>query len=106
MELSPNQRYVAVIFSSRRTGHGAADYDAAAVEMEALAERQPGFLGIESARNADGTGITVSYWATVAHAQAWKGVAEHRAVQQRGRDEWYESYRVRIAEVTRDYSHP
>lgn len=88
------------------TPDDAAEYDATAEAMETLAAMQPGYLGIESARGADGFGITVSYWATAADAQAWKRVAEHQVAQRRGRDEWYASYRVRVADVTRDYSYP
>lgn len=97
----PEPPYVAVIFSSRRTpgDHG---YGAAAVAMEALAAHQPGFLGIESARDDD-LGITVSYWRTSADAAAWKQVAEHLVAQQAGRERWYEAYRVRVASVERAY---
>lgn len=99
--------YVAVIFSSQRVA-GASDdgYDAAAVEMERLASEQPGYLGIESARDAGGFGITVSYWATEADAAAWKRVADHLAAQQAGRDRWYERYTVRVATVDRHYAWP
>ena len=50
---------VAVIFASRRNGADRAGYDAAAVAMDALAARQPGYRGVESVRDADGAGITV-----------------------------------------------
>ena len=30
--------------------------------MEELAKQQPGFLGVESARDHSGLGITISYW--------------------------------------------
>ena len=99
---TPQPPYTAVIFSSVRTDDDAAGYAATADEMERLAALQPGYLGIESARE-DGLGITVSYWATAADARAWKSVAEHRIAQQRGRDAWYRSYRVRIATVEREY---
>jgi len=72
-----------------------------AAAMERLAERQPGYLGIESAREE--TGITVSYWADQAAARAWKDVAAHLVAQQRGREIWYRDYRVRVATVERDY---
>src|SRR5262249_44173993 len=65
----PEPPYVAVIFTSQRAAGGDAAYAAAADAMEALAARQPGYLGIESARDADGFGITVSYWATEADAK-------------------------------------
>ncbi len=99
--------YVAVIFSSQRADRDAdadaAEYDAAALEMERLAASQPGYLGIESTRDGTGFGITVSYWRSDADAQAWKAVAEHRAAQAAGRQRWYRSYHVRVATVTREY---
>jgi heme-degrading monooxygenase HmoA len=98
---TPEPPYTAVIFTSLRTPVGEADYVRMAAEMEVLAARQPGYLGIESAR--EHLGITVSYWRTPEHARAWKAVAEHRIAQQRGRTEWYAAYRVRIATVERDY---
>lgn len=69
--------------------------------MDELAAQQPGYLGIESAR--EGVGITVSYWATAEHARAWKAVAEHRGAQRLGREQWYSAYRVRVATVEREY---
>lgn len=97
---TPQPPYVAVIFTSLRTD-GDNGYAAMSARMEALAAEQPGYLGIESAR--DGLGITVSYWADEASAQAWKQVAAHLVAQQRGRDTWYADYRVRVAVVHRDY---
>lgn len=80
---------VAVIFSSTRAAGGDEEYAAAAEAMDALAQNQPGFVGIESVRNPDDRrGITVSYWADESRARAWKQVAEHLVAQQRGREEW------------------
>ncbi|GAA4941482.1 antibiotic biosynthesis monooxygenase family protein [Actinoplanes utahensis] len=97
---TPEPPYVAVIFTSLRT-EGDQGYAAMAAAMERLAERQPGYLGIESAREE--TGITVSYWVDQAAARAWKDVAAHLVAQQRGREIWYRDYRVRVATVERDY---
>ena len=69
--------------------------------MEHLAREQSGFLGIESARGADGLGITVSYWATLEDVTAWRTNAEHLLAQQLGRDEWYQWYAIRICRVER-----
>lgn len=98
---TPEPPYTAVIFTSVRTDEDATGYAQAVAEMERLAAQQPGYLGIESAREA--LGITVSYWATAADARAWKAVAEHRVVQRRGREVWYRHYRVRVATVEREY---
>lgn len=97
--------YVAVIFSSRRTGADPVGYDETAARMEELAATQPGYVGIESARDPDGFGITVSYWSTEEDARGWKRHSEHLLAQQEGRSTWYEQYRVRVATVTREYSY-
>ncbi len=73
-----------------------------AARMVALAAKQPGFLGIESARND--VGITVSYWSSLAAIKGWKQNAEHLQAQKRGREGWYQSFKVRIAKVERAYS--
>ncbi|MBL7998723.1 MAG: antibiotic biosynthesis monooxygenase [Candidatus Kapabacteria bacterium] len=92
--------YYAVIFTSVRneTGDG---YAEAALRMIELAQEQPGFLGVESARSE--LGITVSYWKSEDDIRAWKRNTEHLAAQGHGRSEWYSSYRVRICKVEREY---
>jgi heme-degrading monooxygenase HmoA len=97
--------YTAVIFSSQRTDVDDAGYDATALEMHRLAASQPGYLGIASARGADGFGITVSYWRSDADARAWKAVAEHVEAQRTGQARWYSSYAARVATVTREYGY-
>jgi heme-degrading monooxygenase HmoA len=69
--------------------------------MEELAREQPGFLGVESVRGEDGLGITISYWATLADVAAWGRHAEHLLAQQRGREEWYRWYSLRVCRVER-----
>ena len=98
--VTPEPPYVAVIFTSVRT-EGDNGYAAMSARMDELAAEQPGYLGIEAAR--DELGITVSYWADEASAQAWKQVAAHVVAQQRGRETWYADYRVRVAVVHREY---
>jgi heme-degrading monooxygenase HmoA len=97
---TPEPPYVAVIFTSLRS-EGDAGYAAMSRRMDALAAEQPGYLGIEAAR--EGLGITVSYWVDEDAARAWKEVAAHLVAQRRGRDVWYSDYRVRVAVVHRDY---
>lgn len=94
---------VAVIFTSTRTPDDEGAYAAMATEMETLAREQPGYLGLESVRDSDGRGITVSYWQDDASARAWKAVARHREAQRLGQEGWYSEYRIVVAEVIRDY---
>jgi heme-degrading monooxygenase HmoA len=92
--------YYAVIFTSLWTDVDEG-YGETAVRMLELAAQQPGFLGVESAR--EGVGITVSYWADLESIKAWKQEVEHLAAQERGQAVWYKAYKVRIAKVERDY---
>ena len=97
---TPKPPYYAVIFTSLRTA-GDNGYGAMADRMEELAAAQPGFLGIESAR--DGLGITVSYWESLEAIAAWKRNAEHLEAQRRGRTEWYSGFALRVCKVERAY---
>jgi len=98
---TPKPPYYAVIFTSVRTDLDPSEYAGTAERMVELAHRQPGFLGVESAREA--LGITVSYWRDEASIKAWKQEAEHRVAQRIGRERWYADYRLRVAKVERDY---
>jgi heme-degrading monooxygenase HmoA len=99
---TPPPPYYAVIFTSLRT-EGDNGYPETAGRMAELVRQQPGFLGMESAR--DGVGITVCYWDSEASIRAWQRNTEHLAAQQRGIAEWYSAFRVRIAKVERDGAH-
>jgi heme-degrading monooxygenase HmoA len=92
---------VAVIFASQRT-EGDRGYGAMADRMVALAAQQPGFLGVESARDPEGFGITVSYWKDEAAVAAWKVQADHALAQRLGKETWYSAFRLRVAKVERD----
>ena len=102
---TPQPPYYAVIFTSQRTDgdHG---YEAMAIAMFELAQRQPGCLGAESARGPDGLGITVSYFADEASIRAWKQEARHLVAQRLGKERWYSHYEMRVAKVERAYCGP
>lgn len=92
--------YYAVIFTSLMSNN-AQGYADMAQEMEDLAKKQEGFLGIESVREE--MGITVSYWKNEEAIKAWKQQTDHIMAQKMGKEKWYEAYRVRVAKVERDY---
>jgi len=94
--------HYAVIFNSQRTEVDAG-YGAMADHMVALAAQQPGYLGMDSVRDATGAGITVSYWQTLDDIAAWRRHAEHAAARDTGRAQWYRNFKVRIAKVEREY---
>jgi heme-degrading monooxygenase HmoA len=99
---TPEPPYFAVIFSSQRTV-GDQGYEPMAERMLELAARQPGFLGVESVRDATGFGLTVSYWRDEAAIAAWKTEGEHAEAQRLGREQWYAAFRLRICRVEREY---
>lgn len=102
---TPEPPYYAVVFTTQRT-EGDAGYRRIAERMVALAASQPGFLGVESVRGADGFGITVSYWVSEEAIANWKAHAQHRVAQELGGRSWYAHYALRVAKVERAYSKP
>ncbi len=102
---TPTPPYYAVIFTSTRTEVDKG-YRITADHMVELAAQQPGFLGVESARNSPesgGLGITVSYWESLEAIKNWRNQAEHTLARQQGRAEWYTAFETRICQVERAY---
>lgn len=99
---TPEPPYYAVIFTSQ-TGAHTDGYAQMAQRMVELAAEFPGYLGIESVREAAGLGITISYWQDEESIKNWKSNAQHRVAQETGQARWYENYRVRVARVEREY---
>ena len=100
MAKTPSPPYYAVIFTSLRTAEEN-DYRKTSDRMMELAQQQPGFLGVESVR-VD-LGITVSYWENEDAIRNWKQQGEHLLAQQKGKEVWYQSFKIRICKVERDY---
>jgi len=105
--------YFAVIFTSRRRATSACasenplpDYATVAARMVELASAQPGYLGMESVRDADGLGVTISYWTSLDAIRAWGQNLEHQFAQQAGRDHFYTAYQLRICQVMHDRTWP
>ena len=97
---TPPPPYYAVIFTNLRT-EGDNGYEAMAGKMDELSKDQPGYLGIEHAR--DGVGITISYWESLEAIKNWKANTAHLEAQALGRSTWYAQYKTRICKVERDY---
>jgi heme-degrading monooxygenase HmoA len=100
---TPQPPYYAVIFASVRTARDDEGYGKAAERMAQLASVQPGYLGVDSVRGANGVGITVSYWSSEEAIAAWRRNAEHTLTREQGRKNWYEEYELRVAKVERAY---
>lgn len=92
--------YYAVIFTTLITDD-LSDYEETAERMEKLASQQEGYLGVEFARNV--VGITISYWKDLDAITKWKNNVEHTEARNRGREQWYKQYQLRICKVEREY---
>lgn len=99
----PVPPYYAVIFASQMD---AADEGYAALSklMVQRALEHFGCLGAESARDASGFGITISYWNSEEDIRKWYQDAKHQAAQKLGKDKFYSHYSLRIAKVERAYA--
>ncbi|MDX1830210.1 MAG: antibiotic biosynthesis monooxygenase [Lutibacter sp.] len=97
---TPKTPYYAVIFTSVKNFEDN-NYDIMSDKMVALANKQKGFLGIESARNE--LGITVSYWDSLESIKKWKQHVDHTEAREKGRSTWYKTFKVRICKVENDY---
>ncbi|MEJ5079589.1 MULTISPECIES: antibiotic biosynthesis monooxygenase family protein [unclassified Ochrobactrum] len=100
--ITPQPPYFVVSFSSQRSGDDDS-YGDMTDRMAELAAKQTGYIGVESARDTEGFGITNSFWADEDSIRGWKRDVDHLVAQKLGRQQWYETYCVRIARVERAY---
>jgi len=77
-------------------------YPELAAKLVELAQRQPGFIGIESGFQK-GFALAVSYWVSLDAIQAWRENASHLLAKQKGMTDWFKTYATRIARVERVY---
>jgi len=79
-------------------------YDAMAVEMENLARTMPGFVDVKAFKSDDGERLTVVWWENEETLKGWRENVRHRVAQRHGREQWYEYYKLEVAEVVRQNS--
>lgn len=70
-----------------------------------LVKDADGFISIERFESVSETGkfVSLSFWRDEAAVQAWRNRLQHRAAQSAGRAGAFKDYRLRVAEVNRDY---
>lgn len=78
------------------------EYTQVAARMRELALGQFGCLEFTAVTEGQNE-IALSYWPSEEHIRAWKAHSKHVLAQQLGRERWYESYTVQVAEITREY---
>lgn len=101
----PTPPYYVVIFANQLsdTPEG---YPEMLAKLEEIAKGMPGYIGRETARDATGFGMAISYWKDEASIKNWKEQTDHAMAQKSGQTRWYDHYVLRIAKVERHYDGP
>lgn len=96
----------AVIFEVTPDTEGKQQYLQLASRLREFLAEQEGFISIERFQSLadENKLLSLSFWQDEGAIAAWRNKLEHRAAQKAGRDGLFQSYRIRVAEVVRDYS--
>lgn len=78
------------------------EYSRVAARMRELALGQFGCTGFHAVTEGQDE-VALSYWPSEEAIRAWKSHPEHVLAQQAGRERWYASYFVEVAQITREY---
>jgi heme-degrading monooxygenase HmoA len=94
---------IAVIFEVEPADRDA--YFCIAGELRPLLDEIDGFISIERFQSLSDEGrvLSLSFWRDEEAVAQWRNVEAHRAAQSAGRDGVFRDYRLRVAEVVRDY---
>jgi heme-degrading monooxygenase HmoA len=96
---------IAVIFEAEPAEGRREAYLAAAASLRPLLENLDGFVSIErfqSLTNPEKV-LSLSFWRDEEAVARWRNLEAHRAIQEAGRGGIFRDYRLRVAEVRRDY---
>jgi heme-degrading monooxygenase HmoA len=96
---------IAVIFEVEPAANGVDAYLAHAARLRPLLAQMDGFISIERFQSLSNPGklVSLSFWRDEAAVRAWRERSEHRQTQAAGRAGIFADYRLRVAEVARDY---
>lgn len=96
---------IAVIFEVEPASEGMARYLDIAAGLRPRLEAMDGFISVERFESLAQPGklLSLSFWRDEAAVARWRNEAHHRASQEEGRGGVFRDYRLRVAEVVRDY---
>lgn len=97
---------IAVIFEVMPNQGKLDPYLDMAAALKPELEQIDGFISVERFKSltTDGKYLSVSFWRDEAALTAWRNRPKHRSAQHAGRTEMFAGYRLRVAQVLRDYS--
>lgn len=96
---------IAVIFEVQVAEGKTAEYLDIASELKPLLSDIDGFISIERFQSLtnDSKVLSLSFWRDEEAIQEWRNLESHRFAQSKGGGGVFESYRLRVAGVIRDY---
>jgi heme-degrading monooxygenase HmoA len=97
---------IAVIFEVTPHEGRADDYFNLAVDLKPEVEGIDGFISVERFQSTTDPKkfVSLSFWRDEAAVAAWRAHAGHRLAQERGKEEIFADFRIRVATVERDYT--
>ena len=97
---------IAVIFEVIPKEEGKSEYLKIAAKLRSFLENRDGFISIERFQSLteEGKILSLSFWRDENSIAEWRNVLEHRNAQKKGKESLFRSYRIRVAEVVRDYT--
>ena len=95
----------AVIFEVQPKPGRVQDYLDVAARLRPELEKIDGFLSIERFQSltTEGKYLSLSFWRDEAAVKRWRSHTQHHEAQAAGRNDIFADYRIRVAEVARDY---
>ncbi len=97
---------IAVIFEFTPAEGRKQDYFDLVAELKPELDRAEGFISIERFESitAPGKFVSLQFWRDEASVAQWRNLEQHRRAQAKGRAGIFASYRLRVAQVLRDYT--
>ncbi|AHE71937.1 antibiotic biosynthesis monooxygenase family protein [Enterobacter ludwigii] len=97
---------IAVLFEAQAAPAHQARYLQLAAELKPLLADIDGFIDIERFQSltTDGKILSLSWWRDEDAVRRWKQNVFHQAAQREGREAIFTYYRIRVAQVVREYA--
>jgi heme-degrading monooxygenase HmoA len=98
---------IAVIFEFSAAEGRFPDYKQLAEGLNEEVRKFDGFISIERFQSISDPArfVSLSFWRDEEAVRKWRNLQRHREAQAKGRGGIFSSYRLRICQVLRDYTH-
>ena len=96
---------IAVIFEVYPAKGKLEEYLDIASSLMPQLEKIDGFIYIErfSSLVEEGKILSLSFWRDEIAVEQWRNMESHRLAQEKGRENVFSNYRLRVADISRDY---